>query len=90
MTTTMKRAFHTLGAAALLLGAAPALAADAGPYERGATVQPSPRGRPAARADCECAHMAEAGSRAKVTASAQAAPSAGRDDAFVQQVWSAP
>lgn len=90
MTTMMKRALYTFGAAALLLGAAPALAADAGPHEIVAGVQRTPARRAPACAKCECTHRAEARSGPKATASTQATASAGRDEAFVQQVWSAP
>lgn len=73
--TTMKRVFYTLGAAAMLLGAAPALADDAGPAHDCA-------------ASCPCARTAKPGPKAG--APAQPAASAGPDDAFLRQVWSAP
>lgn len=78
--TTTKRVLYTLGAAALLLGAAPALA-DGGAGSKHDC-----------RKSCPCAHMAERHD-AKREAPAQASPSASagdRDAEFLSAVWSAP
>lgn len=76
MTTKTKRTFYTLGAAALLLVAGPALA-DAG-------------SRRDCDARCHCAQMAAAGHGATRDAPAQTASAGDREAEFLQEVWSAP
>lgn len=75
--TTTKRVLYTLGAAALLLVAAPALADDAAPAH-------------ACAARCPCARMAQPAPGSKASASDQPTASADRADAFLQEVWGAP
>ncbi len=75
--TTTKRFLYTLGTAALLLGAAPALADDAAPAH--------PCG-----AACRCARMAQPTSGSKSSAAGTPAASADREDELLRQFWSAP